>query len=218
MGVIALLPSNAQVLSSIGGWVGDLFARDRERPYEERQVARYMREVRHELAWQGPLRFYTPSLIHFRRHFDWLDPRRIHRLSQRGIRSSTNVRELARRAPRLMGQRIVVHARVEWGRQVATYGRVSSWSYVLYDRARERTRVICRVPQPTVPEPALRSGMRVSATGVLIASGTIEATDGKPQRISYLACSAIGPRLRSTLRAPDGSGRSVVRPVVLDVD
>ena len=202
VGLLATAPAAFDTIADAAGWVGDRF--DGKPSHADVTVDRFIKETTTEgVDWSHGPTIAEPSVDYFRRHFDTLDPERVHPLSIKDVRGYGDVGGLATNAPNLVGRLLLIRGRVASAMQTGSYGSVTSWVFELYDRKpTDPVTVFCRVPLPTDTPPDFAPGELVSATGVLIADGAIEGARGKPRRLLYMACSAIGTSVRFTSKPP----------------
>jgi hypothetical protein len=158
----------------------------------EKVVERTVAETKTLMPWERTPTVYAGSVELFKKRFPQLDPERTHRVSIFAPQVETDIPTLEARAPQADGGLIAVRARFGGGSQVASYGSVTSWALVLYERRRDSAVVLCRTPFPTRRPPAFREGDAVYAVGVLLADGAIHRADGAGLvRVLYMVCSGV---------------------------
>jgi hypothetical protein len=164
-----------------------------------RQVAivdRYVQVTKRAVQWVNPPTIYEPSASFMRSHLAWFDPDHPHKFDFGRIDIRTDVGSLAVRGPEMAGAMLdVVGTLAQTPTLIGVFADAENWAFFLRQPKTPRLLAVCRVPIKPGEENGYRIGDVVHATGVLLADGAIERIDGRGQeRLSYIACSAIGRR------------------------
>jgi hypothetical protein len=173
---------------------------DEEPSVSERTVDEFVNAARTATTWARPPTVHASSVRYFKEHFRDFDPNVAHAFPGLASLMPVSVGDLAIAAPLFAGQPILVSGNVYGDPTVVGQGENRTLSWAVAIRDGNGTRAVALVRVPVAGRMSIRSGDRVSVSGLVLADGAASRVDGRGLvRIVYLAGSAISRSMNITL-------------------